>query len=99
MSYHISITKQGDKFVAGIDAEGAYQASADTPLQALRKWIHYVGAGVVKYRDGEITLERLAERIGVDTALAAEIAEVETLVSEWRHVPPARPDQCKSMRW
>jgi len=30
--------------MAGINAEGAYQAAADTPLQALRKWIHYFGA-------------------------------------------------------
>lgn len=40
--------EKGDKFVAGIDAEAAYQASADTQLQALRKWIHYVGSQVVK---------------------------------------------------
>lgn len=36
MNYHISVRKLGDKFVAGIDAEGAYQAFADTPLQAMR---------------------------------------------------------------
>lgn len=82
MTYQISITKQGDKFVAGIDAEGAYQASADSPLLAIRRWIHYIGGGIVGYRNGEISLERLAERIGVDTATAVEIAEVETLVPE-----------------
>ena len=80
MSYQISLTKQGDKFVAGIDFKGAYQASADTPLQALRKWIHYVGSQVVKYRAQEITLERLAERIGASEAEVLEIAEIETLL-------------------
>lgn len=57
MSYQVCVRKQGDKFVAGIDTEGAYQPAADTPLQALRKWIHYVGAGIVKYQNQEITLE------------------------------------------
>ena len=48
MIYQVSVRKKGDKFVAGIDAEAAYRASGDTPLQALRKWIHYVGSQVVK---------------------------------------------------
>ena len=80
MNFHITVAKQGDKFVAGIDAEGAYQASADTPLQALRKWIHYIGSQVVKYHAQEITLERLAERIGVSEVEVLETAEIETLL-------------------
>jgi len=80
MSYQVCVTKQGDKFMAGIDAEGAYQAAADTPLQALRKWIHYFGAGIVKYQNQEITLARLAQRIGVSEAEVLEIAAIETLL-------------------
>lgn len=30
MSYQVSVRKKGDKFVAGINAEAAYQACADT---------------------------------------------------------------------
>ena len=33
MSYQVCVRKQGDKFVAGIDTEEAYQSAADTPLQ------------------------------------------------------------------
>ena len=80
MNYKICITKQGSQFVAGNNCEGAYHASGDTPLQALRKWIHAVGIGIVKYKDGEIPLERLARRIGVSETEAQEIAEIETLL-------------------
>lgn len=61
MNYQLSVTMQGDKFVTGID-EGAYQVSADTPLQALRKWIHYVGSQVVKYHAQEITIKAIGAK-------------------------------------
>ena len=80
MSYQVSVRKKGDKFLAGIDAEGACQASADTPIQALRKCIQYFGMQVVKYYAQEITIERLAEKIGVSEAEVLEIAEIETLL-------------------
>ena len=62
MNYQLSVTKQGDKFVAGIDAQKAYQVFADTPLQALRKWIHYVGSQVVKYHAQEITIKAIGAK-------------------------------------
>lgn len=80
MNYQISITKHEDKFLAGIDVDGAYQASADSPLLALRRWIHYVGGGVVQYKTGGITLGQLAAKIGVSEAEAQELAECETLL-------------------
>ena len=89
MNYKICITKQGDKFIAGNNCEGAYHASGDTPLQALSKWIHAVGIGIVKYQNGEITLERLARRIGVSEAEAQEIAEIETLTTAVLNNVPA----------
>ena len=82
MNYQISVRQEGDKFVAGVDLPGAYQAAADTPLLALRKWIHYVGAGIGSYRNNEITLAVLAQRMGVSEALALEMAEIETFVPQ-----------------
>lgn len=41
---------------------------------------HYVGAGIVKYQNQEITLERLAQRVGLSEAEVLEIAEMETLL-------------------
>ncbi len=82
MKFQISLTQEGDKFVVGIDAPEAFCASGDTPLQALRKWIHSAGNGIVKYRNGEIGLERLAERLGVSEEEALQLAQIETLVPE-----------------
>jgi hypothetical protein len=81
MNFQITITKQGDRYLAGIP--GAYQASATTPLQAMRKWIHAAGIYVQRYKHLEITLGELAQKLGITEAEALDMVEVETLL------PPA----------
>lgn len=44
-----------------------------------------MGTGIVKYRNNEIALSVLAQRIGVTEAKALEIAVVETKVSAGDH--------------
>lgn len=82
MKYQISITQQGNKFVAGRDVPGAYQANANTPLLAMRKWVHGIGVVVGKYRDGDMSLEKLAGLIGISPEEAQYLVEIETLVPE-----------------
>lgn len=77
MSYKDFVRKQGDKFVAGSSAEGACTASANTRIQAIHKWLHYTTADLFKYWKQEITLEQLAERMGVPPAEALEYADTE----------------------
>ncbi len=81
MNFQITITKVGARYLAGIP--GAYQASATTPLQAMRKWMHAAGIYVQRYKHLEITLEELAQKLGITEAEVLELAEVETLL------PPA----------
>lgn len=59
---------------------GAYQTSAATPFQAMRKWIYAAGIFVQRYKHLEITLDELAQKLGVTEAEVVEIAEIETLL-------------------
>jgi hypothetical protein len=80
MNFQLVITQEGSSFLAGASSPEAYKANGSTPLQAMRRWVHWVGAGVKKYRDGELTIEELADRIGISYLAAIELVEVEDLV-------------------
>ncbi len=71
MNLQITITKEGERYLAGIP--GAYQASATTPLQAMRKWMHASGIYVQRYKHLEITQAELAQRLGITEAEAMEM--------------------------
>jgi len=89
MNFQITITQEGDRYIAG--TPGAYQTSATTPLQAMRKWIHGAGIYVQRYKHIEISLAELAQKLGVTEAEAMKMVEVETLL------PPAET-VCKGTR-
>ena len=80
-SYQLKIAQNAEgKYTAGIDAPGAYQATGATPLVAIRNWMHVIGSGVVKYQRFDISLEYLAERIGIAEEDALALAECETFL-------------------
>ncbi|MBV8887454.1 MAG: hypothetical protein JO235_26130, partial [Chroococcidiopsidaceae cyanobacterium CP_BM_RX_35] len=46
MHTHITLKRVGDRYIAGIDEPGARESSHETPLQALRRWVHMVGLDI-----------------------------------------------------
>ncbi len=81
MNFQITITKVGERYLAGIP--GAYQISATTPLQAMRKWMCAAGIYVQRYKHLEVALAELVQKLGISEAEVLDIAEIETLL------PPA----------
>jgi len=80
MNVNVNLKRFGDRYYAGINKPGARESSHETPLQALRRWIHVVGLDIRRYQEGEITFEQLSERTGISELDLLHIVEVETLL-------------------
>jgi len=85
MHTHITLKRVGDRYIAGIDEPGARESSHETPLQALKRWIHVVGLDIRRYQEGEITFEQLSERTGISELDLLHMVEVETLLPPLKH--------------